>query len=79
MHTSRADLPTAASGYAASAIDALPALWEGLAKLVGTGLDITAFGANIMDLPPDYATNSHDEADTGQQELYVARAARAPS
>jgi hypothetical protein len=25
-----------------------------------------------MDLPPDYATESHDESDTGQQELYVA-------
>ena len=25
-----------------------------------------------MQLPPDYTTESHDEADTGQQELYVA-------
>ena len=25
-----------------------------------------------MDLPPDYTTGAHDEADTGQQELYVA-------
>jgi mannose-6-phosphate isomerase-like protein (cupin superfamily) len=25
-----------------------------------------------MDLPPDYVTTSHDESDTGQQELYVA-------
>jgi hypothetical protein len=25
-----------------------------------------------MDLPPDYSTTSHDEAETGQQELYVA-------
>ena len=36
------------------------------------GLEITAFGANIMDLPPDYSTTSHDESDSGQQELYVA-------
>ena len=70
MHASRADLP--ATGYAARAIDELPTLWEGFAKLVGAGLDITAFGVNIMDLPPDYATSAHDEADTGQQELYVA-------
>jgi uncharacterized cupin superfamily protein len=62
----------AASGYAARAIDELPTLWAGFAKLVGTGLDITAFGVNIMDLPPDYATTSHDETETGQQELYVA-------
>jgi uncharacterized cupin superfamily protein len=60
------------SGYAATAIDELPTLWDGFATLVGAGLDITAFGVNIMDLPPDYATSAHDEAETGQQELYVA-------
>ena len=60
------------SGYAARPIDELPTLWDGFAKLVRAGLDITAFGANIMDLPPDYSTTSHDEADSGQQELYVA-------
>ena len=60
------------SGHAAAAIDELPTLWEGFAKLVRAGLGITAFGANIMDLPPDYSTTSHDEAETGQQELYVA-------
>ena len=60
------------SGYAARAIDELPTLWDGFATLVGAGLDITAFGANILDLPPDYVTSSHDEAETGQQELYVA-------
>lgn len=57
---------------AASAIDDLPQLWDGFAKLVRGGLDITAFGVQIMDLPPDYETGSHDESDTGQQELYVA-------
>ena len=25
-----------------------------------------------MDLPPDYSTHAHDEAASGQQELYVA-------
>jgi hypothetical protein len=60
------------SGYAATSIDELPTLWDGFAKLVRAGLDITAFGANVMDLPPDYSTTSHDEAETGQQELYVA-------
>ena len=74
MHASRADLPMTrtATGFAAAAIDELPALWDGFAKLAGAGLDIRAFGVNIMDLPPDYATEAHDEADTGQQELYVA-------
>src|SRR5215213_5564877 len=60
------------SGYSAKSIDELPTLWDGFAKLVRAGLDITAFGANIMDLPPDYSTHSHDESDSGQQELYVA-------
>ena len=60
------------SGASAKAIDELPTLWDGFAKLVRAGLDITAFGANIMDLPPDYSTTSHDESQTGQEELYVA-------
>jgi mannose-6-phosphate isomerase-like protein (cupin superfamily) len=55
-----------------TAIRELPTLWDGFAKLVGAGLDVRAFGVNIMDLPPDYATEAHDEAETGQQELYVA-------
>ena len=57
--------------YAGAAIAGLPDLWDGFAKLVREGLEITAFGAQIMDLPPDYETKSHDEADSGQQELYV--------
>jgi uncharacterized cupin superfamily protein len=59
-------------GVAAAAVDDLPQLWDGFAKLVRAGLDITAFGVQIMDLPPDYETSSHDESETGQQELYVA-------
>ena len=60
------------SGYAASSMDDLPQLWDGFAKLVRPGLGITAFGANVMDLPPNYSTKSHDEGDSGQEELYVA-------
>src|SRR5438270_12946536 len=71
MHASRADLPTA-SGFAAAAIDELPTLWDGFVKLAGAGLDVRAFGVNVMDLPPDYVTEAHDESATGQQELYVA-------
>jgi len=58
--------------YAAKSLDELPSLWDGFARLVRAGLDITAFGANIMNLPPDYSTKSHDESESGQQELYVA-------
>lgn len=57
--------------YFGAAIADLPDLWDGFAKLVREGMGITAFGAQIMDLPPDYETKSHDEADGGQQELYV--------
>lgn len=67
-------MTNATSSYSAMAIDELPTLWNGFAKLVRAGLDITAFGANIMDLPPDYSTTSHDEAESGPQELYVALA-----
>ena len=55
-----------------AAIDDLPPLWDGFARLVRAGLGIQGFGANIMNLPPDYATRSHDESATGQEELYVA-------
>jgi mannose-6-phosphate isomerase-like protein (cupin superfamily) len=63
--------PTTTS-YAVRAVDDLPQLWDGAVKLVRAGMGISAFGVNILDLPPDYTTESHDEADTGQQELYVA-------
>jgi uncharacterized cupin superfamily protein len=62
----------ATMGFSSSSVAHLPELWDGFAKLVRAGLGITAFGVNIMDLPPDYTTEAHDEADTGQQELYVA-------
>ena len=60
------------TSYAVQAVDDLPQLWEGAVKLARVGLGITAFGVNILDLPPNYTTESHDEADSGQQELYVA-------
>jgi hypothetical protein len=60
------------TAIAGSAIDDLPQIWDGFAKLVRSGLDIRAFGVQIMDLPPDYTTSSHDESETRQQELYVA-------
>ena len=61
-----------AADVTASRIEDLPQLWDGFAKLVRAGLGIRAFGVQIMDLPPDYRTRSHDETETGQEELYVA-------
>ena len=52
-------------------IDELPSLWDGFARLVRPGLGLSAIGANVMHLPPDYATRSHDEGESGQEELYV--------
>jgi mannose-6-phosphate isomerase-like protein (cupin superfamily) len=65
-------MSTVAASYSARSVEELPTLWDGFAKLVRAGLEITAFGANIMDLPPDYSTTAHDESESGQQELYVA-------
>ena len=65
-------MSSATASYAARALHELPALWDGMARLVRAGMGITAFGANVFELPPDYTTESHDESDTGQQELYVA-------
>jgi len=55
-------------------IDELPSLWDGFARLVRPGLGLSAFGANVMNLPPDYSTKSHDESGSGQEELYVCLA-----
>ncbi len=59
-----------------SAIEQLPALWDGFARLVRPGLGLSAFGANVMNLPPDYETKAHDESGSGQEELYVRLAGR---
>ena len=69
-----ADAATSHQPYAARALGEMPELWDGFANLVREGLDITAFGVQVMNLPPDYQTKSHDESATGQQELYVALA-----
>jgi hypothetical protein len=54
-----------------STIDDLPDRWDGFMRMVRSGLGISAFGVNIMNLPPDYTTRSHDESGSGQEELYV--------
>jgi uncharacterized cupin superfamily protein len=64
-------MPETTAGYQVAAIEEMPQLYDGFFKLVRSGLGITAFGAQIMDLPPGHTTRSHDESATGQQELYV--------
>jgi hypothetical protein len=58
-------------GYKGGRYADMPSLWDGFANLVRPGLGVTAFGVNVMNLPPDYETKSHDESQSGQEELYV--------
>ena len=46
--------------YTGLRYDEMPTLWDGFANLVRPGLGLTAFGANVMNLPPDYETKAHD-------------------
>jgi len=63
-----------ADPYTGLRYDEMPGRWDGFARLVRPGLGLTAFGANVMNLPPDYETKAHDETATRQEELYVALA-----
>ena len=63
MHTS--------TTISAAAIDELPSLFDGMFRLARAGLGIRAFGVQVLDLPPDYVTEAHDERPTGQEELYA--------
>jgi hypothetical protein len=60
--------------YTGLRYDEMPTLWDGFANLVRPGLGLSAFGANVMNLPPGYETKAHDESASGQEELYVALA-----
>jgi hypothetical protein len=64
-------MPDHLTGARGAAIDDLPDLWDGFLRKVRHGLGVTAFGANVMNLPPNYSTKSHDESESGQEELYV--------
>lgn len=59
------------SPVTAASIDELPSLFGGVIKLARRGLGISAFGVQVLDLPPDYVTDAHDERPTGQEELYA--------
>jgi len=64
--------PDITPGFKCTPIEELPQIWDGWAKLVRAGLGISSFGVQIIDFPPNHTTRSHDEADSGQEELYVA-------
>ena len=60
-----------ADTYTTSRIDDLPTIWGGMCKLVRTGLGLSAFGANVLDIGPNHTTTDHTESATGQEELYL--------
>ena len=57
--------------FTSSRIDDLPSIWDGMCKLVRSGLGLSAFGVNVLDIGPDYTTTDHTEAASGQEELYL--------
>jgi uncharacterized cupin superfamily protein len=57
--------------FTSSRIDDLPSIWDGMCKLVRSGLGLTAFGVNVLDIGPDYTTSDHTETASGQEELYL--------
>lgn len=57
--------------FTSSRIDDLPSIWDGMCKLVRSGLGLTAFGVNVLDIGPDYTTSDHTESGSGQEELYL--------
>ncbi len=60
--------------YVGLRYDEMPDRWDGFARLVRPALGIRGFGVNLMELPPSYETEAHDERGSGQEELYVALA-----
>jgi uncharacterized cupin superfamily protein len=57
--------------YRRATIDGLSTRFGGAVKLVRKDLGITAFGAQIFELPPGASSLRHAETGTGQEELYV--------
>jgi uncharacterized cupin superfamily protein len=47
---------------------------KGVFRLIRRALGVTAFGINQIDMPPGAKGFEHDEADTRQEEVYLALA-----
>jgi hypothetical protein len=60
-----------ADAYSSSRIDDLPSIWDGMCKLVRSGLGLGAFGVNVLDLAAGKVTTDHTEEASGQEELYL--------
>jgi mannose-6-phosphate isomerase-like protein (cupin superfamily) len=58
--------------YRSTRIDDIEAIYGGSMKRARSALDVTAFGLQVMDIPPN-ATGypEHDHSTDGQEEVYV--------
>ena len=66
------------SNVTVKTVDELPTKFGGGFKLVRAGLDISAFGVQAIDMPPNADQYpEHDHAEDGQEELYTALAGEA--
>ena len=54
-------------------VDEIPYVW-GTFKFVRHHLGATGFGINQIDFPPDKIGSEHDEASSGQEEVYLTLA-----
>lgn len=54
-------------------VDEIPYTW-GTFKFVRHHLGATAFGFSQIDLPPEKVGSEHDEAESGQEEVYLTLA-----
>jgi mannose-6-phosphate isomerase-like protein (cupin superfamily) len=57
--------------YTVADAESIEAVRDGRLRRVRQALGVTAFGINQIHLPPGGAGSDHDEAATGQEELYL--------
>ena len=56
-------------------VDDMEAIFYGSFKRAGAALEVSSFGMNVIDFPPDSGEGvypDHDHADVGEEEVYLA-------
>ena len=56
-------------------VDDMEAIFYGSFKRAGASLEVSSFGMNVIDFPPDAGEGvypDHDHADVGEEEVYLA-------
>jgi mannose-6-phosphate isomerase-like protein (cupin superfamily) len=61
------------SSYTVKRIDEMEGIYRGAFKLARAELGVSAFGMQVLDLPPRVSDQypEHDHADDGQEEVYL--------